>query len=41
LLNYYVREGDRERARTLFEQVLALNPPNEEWLRRWFDERMK
>jgi predicted CXXCH cytochrome family protein len=41
LLEYHVGRGDREQARGVFEQVLALKPPDEPRLRRWFGERMK
>ena len=39
LVTCYLRTGDKERARAEFNTVLALKPPNEKELRRWFAEQ--
>jgi tetratricopeptide (TPR) repeat protein len=37
----YLRVGDRDRAREEFDTALALDPSNEEELRRWFAEQAR
>jgi len=39
LAAYYRQHGDKASARIEFERFLALNPPNAEGLKRWFDAR--
>jgi tetratricopeptide (TPR) repeat protein len=39
LVRCYLELGQKDRAREEFERLLAMNPPDRERLRRWFEER--
>ncbi|MCI0459694.1 MAG: tetratricopeptide repeat protein [Gemmataceae bacterium] len=39
LVRCYLELGEKDRARVEFERLLALNPPDSETLRRWFQEQ--
>ncbi len=41
LVGYYLQRGDKTRARTEFDAVLALHPADPEAMRRWFAEKSK
>jgi hypothetical protein len=41
LVGCYAELGEEERARAEFERLLAMNPPDADMLRRWFQERAK
>src|SRR5262249_22496590 len=41
LVNGYLKTGQNGRARTEFDVLLKLNPPNKEELRRWFEEQSR
>jgi hypothetical protein len=41
LVSYFLGQGDRQAARVEFDKVLALQPPHEESLRRWFEAMMR
>ncbi len=39
LVNLYLEQGDKPRARAEFERLVALDPPKKEELLRWFEEQ--
>jgi tetratricopeptide (TPR) repeat protein len=41
LVAYHAQKGDKDRARTEFDLVLALNPPEPDKLRSWFAEKIR
>jgi hypothetical protein len=39
LLDYYIQQGDRGRARAELDRIMALNPADAERMRRWFETK--